>query len=137
MSKLHLFLVTYFSHHSLTLPVSAHSDIWFWLVSISDESSLPEIALSGASKLASTYFTLFYRSVHVLYSEWFFKSRFLFGIGSGSGMAQVEYPVVVLNWFLTVFDTCPSKVSDFRESKPRFPVRTGTGSRLGPSDPAS
>ena len=27
-----------------------------------------EIALSGASKLASTYFTLFYRSVHVLYT---------------------------------------------------------------------
>ena len=31
--------------------------------------SYPEIALSGASKLASTYFTLFYRSVHVLYNE--------------------------------------------------------------------
>ena len=29
----------------------------------------PEIALSGASKLASTYFTLFYRSVHVLHTE--------------------------------------------------------------------
>ena len=28
----------------------------FWLVSISDEDSLSEIALSGASKLASTYF---------------------------------------------------------------------------------
>ena len=27
-----------------------------WLVSISDEDSLSEIALSGASKLASTYF---------------------------------------------------------------------------------
>ena len=39
------------------------------LVSISDEDSLTEIALSGASKLASTYFTLFYRSVHVLYTE--------------------------------------------------------------------
>ena len=26
------------------------------------------IKLSGASKLASTYFTLFYRSVHVLYT---------------------------------------------------------------------
>ena len=25
-------------------------------------------SLSGASKLASTYFTLFYRSVHVLYT---------------------------------------------------------------------
>ena len=35
---------------------------------ISDEDSLSEIALSGASKLASTYFTLFYRSVHVLYT---------------------------------------------------------------------
>ena len=32
------------------------------------EDSLSEIALSGASKLASTYFTLFYRSVHVLYT---------------------------------------------------------------------
>ena len=30
--------------------------------------SLSDIALSGASKLASTYFTLFYRSVHVLYT---------------------------------------------------------------------
>ena len=40
-----------------------------WLVSIYDEGSLPEIALSGASKLASTYFSLFYRSVHVLYTE--------------------------------------------------------------------
>ena len=40
-----------------------------WLVSISDEGSLPEIALSGASKLPSTYFTLLYRSVHVLYAE--------------------------------------------------------------------
>ena len=39
-----------------------------WLASISDEDSLSEIALSGASKLASTYFTLFYRSVHVLYT---------------------------------------------------------------------
>ena len=38
------------------------------LVSISDEDSLSEIALSGASKLASTYFTLFYISVHVLYT---------------------------------------------------------------------
>ena len=37
-------------------------------VRISDEDSLSEIALSGASKLASTYFTLFYRSVHVLYT---------------------------------------------------------------------
>ena len=34
-----------------------------------DEDSFPEIALSGASKLASAYFTLFYRSVHVLYTE--------------------------------------------------------------------
>ena len=32
---------------------------------ISDEDSLSEIALSGASKLASTYLTLFYRSVLV------------------------------------------------------------------------
>ena len=65
MSKLHLFLVTYLGIHSLALPVLAQSD---WLVSISDEDSLSEIALSGASKLASAYFTLFYRSVHVLYT---------------------------------------------------------------------
>ena len=38
------------------------------LVSISDEDSLSEITLSDASKLASTYFTLFYKSVHVLYT---------------------------------------------------------------------
>ena len=36
---------------------------------ISYEGSLPEIALSGASKLASTYSSIFYRSVHVLYTE--------------------------------------------------------------------
>ena len=35
---------------------------------IHDEDSLSEIALLGASNLASTYFTLFYRSVHVLYT---------------------------------------------------------------------
>ena len=68
MSKLHLFLVTYLGIHSLALPVLAHSDILLWPVSISDEDSLSEIALSGASKLASAYFTLFYRSVHVLYT---------------------------------------------------------------------
>ena len=34
-----------------------------------DEGSLHEMALSGASKLASTYFALFYRSVHVSYTE--------------------------------------------------------------------
>ena len=44
----------------------------FWLIavlhviSISDEGSLPEIALSGESKLASTYFSL---CVHVFYTE--------------------------------------------------------------------
>ena len=69
MSKLHLFLVTYLGLHSLALPVLAHSGICLWLVSISDEGSLPKIALSDASKLASTYFSLFYRSVHVLYTE--------------------------------------------------------------------
>ena len=31
--------------------------------------SLPAIMLSGASKLVSTYFSLFYRSAHVLYTE--------------------------------------------------------------------
>ena len=71
MSKLHLFLVTYLGLHSLALPVLAHSGIWLWFVSIFDEGSLPEIALSGASKLASTYFTLLYRRVHVLYTEIF------------------------------------------------------------------
>ena len=48
MAKLVLFIVTYLSLHYLALPVLAHSGIW--LVSISDEGSLPEIALSGASK---------------------------------------------------------------------------------------
>ena len=33
----------------LALPVLAHSDICLWLVSISDEDSLSEIASSGAS----------------------------------------------------------------------------------------
>ena len=62
----HLGLVTYLGLHSLALPVLAHSGILLWLVIISDEGSLPEITLSDASKLASTYFSLFYISVHVL-----------------------------------------------------------------------
>ena len=33
----------------------------------SDEDSFSEIALSDASKIASTHFSLFCRSVHVLY----------------------------------------------------------------------
>ena len=33
-----------------------------------DVDLLSEIELPGASKLASAYFTLFYRSVHVLYT---------------------------------------------------------------------
>ena len=36
---------------------------------ISDNGSLPEITLTGAFKLASTYFSLFYGSVHMLYTE--------------------------------------------------------------------
>ena len=75
MSNLHLFLVTYLGLHSLALPVLAHSGISLWHVNIFDEGSLPEIALSDASKLASTYFSLFYRSVHVLYTEIIAKSR--------------------------------------------------------------
>ena len=42
----------------------------FWLIPVfdfSDEGSLPEKALPGASKLASTYFSLFF--VHVLHTE--------------------------------------------------------------------
>ena len=66
---IYLFLVTYLGLHSLALPVLAHSGIRRWLVSISDEGSLPEIALSDASKLVSMYFSLFPRSVHVLYTE--------------------------------------------------------------------
>ena len=53
----------------LALPVLAHSSFQLWLVSISDEGSLPEITLSSAYKLASTYLSLFYRSVHVLFTE--------------------------------------------------------------------
>ena len=69
MSKLVLFLVTYLGLDSLALPVLAQFSFWVWLASISGEGSLPEIALSGASKLASTYFSLFNRSIHVLYTE--------------------------------------------------------------------
>ena len=54
MSKLVLFLVTCLGLHSVALPFLANSGLW--LVSISDKGSLPEIALSGASKLSSTYF---------------------------------------------------------------------------------
>ena len=61
--------MTYVGLHSLALPVFGS----FWCltlacISISDEDSLSEMALSDASKLASTYFSLLYRSVHVLYS---------------------------------------------------------------------
>ena len=51
--------------YSLALPVLAH----FWLVSISDEGSLPEITLSDASKSASMLYCLLNRSVHVLYTK--------------------------------------------------------------------
>ena len=50
MSKLVLFLVTYVGLHSMALPVLAHSGSGIWFVSISEEGSLPEITLSGASK---------------------------------------------------------------------------------------
>ena len=69
MSKLVLFLATYLGLYSLVLSVLAHFTFRLWLVSISDEGSLPEITLSGASKLASTYFTLYYRIVHVIYNK--------------------------------------------------------------------
>ena len=69
MSKLVLFLLTYLGLHSLALPVLTHFGIRLRLVSISDDGSLPEMTLSGASKLTSTYFSLFNRSVHVLYTE--------------------------------------------------------------------
>ena len=65
MSKLHLFLVTYLGLHSLALPVFGS---FRYLTLASDEDSLSEIALSDASKIASTYFSLFYRNVHVLYT---------------------------------------------------------------------
>ena len=48
--------------------ISFYISVLFIHFFISDEDSLSEIALSGASKLASAYFTLFYRSVHVLYT---------------------------------------------------------------------
>ena len=44
-------------------------EICFHIIYNPDEDSLSEIALSGASKLASMYFTLFHRSVHVLFTE--------------------------------------------------------------------
>ena len=37
-------------------------------ICVFDSIYISEIALSGASKLASAYFTLFYRSEHVLYT---------------------------------------------------------------------
>ena len=61
-------VVTYLGLQSLALPVFGSFRYLTLACKISDEDSLSEIALSGASKLASTYFTLFYRSVHVLYT---------------------------------------------------------------------
>ena len=54
--KLILFSVTYLGLDSLAIPVHvlAHFGFCLWLVSISDEVSLPEITLSDASKLEST-----------------------------------------------------------------------------------
>ena len=62
-----LFLVTYLGLHSLASPVLAHSAFCLWLVSISDEGSLPEIALSGASKLASTLYFYYLLEVYLCY----------------------------------------------------------------------
>ena len=42
--------MAYLGLYSLALPALAHSGIWLWLVSISDEGSLPEITLSDATK---------------------------------------------------------------------------------------
>ena len=54
----YLFLETYLGLDSLALPVLAHSRLS--LVSISEEGLLPEIALSSASKLASTLYFLYH-----------------------------------------------------------------------------
>ena len=51
MSKIALFVLTYLGLDSLAFPVLAHSSVRLWLVSISDEGSLPEITLLGASVL--------------------------------------------------------------------------------------
>ena len=65
------------SYHTLIFDLMSSRNMYLYntyiytyilIVSISDEDSLSEIALSGASKLASAYFTLFYISVHVLYT---------------------------------------------------------------------
>ena len=69
--------MTYLGLDSLALPVLAHSGVWLWLVGISDEGSLPEIPLSGATKIASTLYFLFVnRSVHVLYTEMSYEDNF-------------------------------------------------------------
>ena len=47
----------------------AYASLFITLFITHAYASLPEIALPGASKLASTYFFLFYRNVHVLYTE--------------------------------------------------------------------
>ena len=52
MSKLVLFLMTYLELDCLALPVLAHSGFSLWLVSISDEGSLPKLRLSDESRLA-------------------------------------------------------------------------------------
>ena len=78
-------------------------------VSISDEGSLPEIALSDASKLALTYFSLFTRSVHVLYSEKQYMSvdhrvyqlKRWFSLDSMS----VNQGIYQLNQWLTLYNT--------------------------------
>ena len=51
--------MSYLGLDTLALPVLAHSGFLLWLVSISDEWSLPEITLSDVSKLASTLYISF------------------------------------------------------------------------------
>ena len=93
-------LVTYLGLYSLALPVLAHSSLWLWLVSISDEGSLHEIALSSASKLASKYFSLFYRSVLVIYTEIPYSSM---NIGSlVIGVSYVPSMLTIVRAFLLV-----------------------------------
>ena len=48
--------MTYLGLHSLALPVWLIPFFLLWLVSISDDGSLPEKTFSDASKLESTFY---------------------------------------------------------------------------------
>ena len=96
-SLYHFYDGLWYDPHSLALPFLAHSGVWLWLVGVSGGGSLSEMALSGASVLASTCFKLFYGGVHVLYT----------GIGSADDVHFLQWQVYRISYFIMGSIQCP------------------------------